>query len=546
MKWERLGIMSKLREQKVITFRNFEEINENTSKVFELAWPVEVVECYANKVSDKLDALAEAVLELLHVPEMTKNKVAEYLMVGIEVIHRIVGDLSIKGYYNNKEDCLTEKGLKYLKDYETSIFSQEKVFGNMFISLIDGEILPYFHEGPLSVAIWDKNVNVLSFEEKSETFRNKNEDLHLIDKINRAYHLYGRIARMSKDKEQNSVNSQIDFCEEELHDRSFREAETKEPQTLADVEEKKEIQDARIKILKTERKRIYIKTRVIVEKANPERFIVEPPFLLNYTPWYSYCFQRMRNEDVLIYDEESQEVGLEFFCDKITKEFYADYPEMKARDFEQYLRMHFPTMRNKKNATILMEKYREIFNLNILCEENKGIKRHMVITECAKAIEVLLNCYIASLDKNTVIQRYQALIRREDDIEVFFDNIIEIPVSKAKEKELHAFEGINKTYSFHASIMHSFSSKHWIGKTILEKYYFLLVDAYFHETSNFRKLLIKEGNSIIEKLDYINEKRNKYGAHMDGVEPMEISKNSYQLYQAYFNEVTKVLIKYMD
>ena len=80
----------------------------------------------------------------------------------------------------------------------------------------------------------------------------------------------------------------------------------------------------------------------------------------------------------------------------------------------------------------------------------------------------------------------------------------------------------------------------------MEKYYFLLVDAYFHENSNFRKLLINEGNSIIDMMDYINEKRNKYGAHIDGVEPNEISNRIYETYQEYFKKVTQILLKYME
>ena len=43
-------------------------------------------------------------------------------------------------------------------------------------------------------------------------------------------------------------------------------------------------------------------------------------------------------------------------------------------------------------------------------------------------------------------------------------------------------------------------------KTVLEKYYYLIAEAYFNEHSKFRKLLLTGGTDIIQMLDYINEK----------------------------------------
>jgi len=47
-------------------------------------------------------------------------------------------------------------------------------------------------------------------------------------------------------------------------------------------------------------------------------------------------------------------------------------------------------------------------------------------------------------------------------------------------------------------------------------------------------------------LDYINEQRNKFGAHNDGTKPKEIPLDEYRVYQDYFKKVTVLLINYMD
>ena len=88
--------------------------------------------------------------------------------------------------------------------------------------------------------------------------------------------------------------------------------------------------------------------------------------------------------------------------------------------------MYFPNMQSKKAFNVFREKYYEIFNLNILCDEEKQIKRHVVITESAKAIELILNHYIALIDKNSVIEKYESVVQNKCDIDVFFNAIIQI------------------------------------------------------------------------------------------------------------------------
>ena len=87
--------MSKLNDNRVLSFRKFERSDSETEAVYDIAWPVEVIECYANRVTDlELDALAETVLELLTVPEMSKKKIAALLLISEEVVKKIISELT--------------------------------------------------------------------------------------------------------------------------------------------------------------------------------------------------------------------------------------------------------------------------------------------------------------------------------------------------------------------------------------------------------------------------------------------------------------------
>ena len=369
--------------------------------------------------------------------------------------------------------------------------------------------------------------------------------LDLIDRINRAYHKYGRISRMSQDRRREKTSREIEFYDEELVEQSFSE-----PETLADVELVKSLGKARIKILNTDRRELYIKTRFIVKKADPEKFIVESPFPINFTPWYSDSFRRMRENNELIYDLEDEEQGLDYFCQDITTQFYVDYPEMQSTNFEQYIKVNFPNMRDSFAATALLEKYKEVFNLNILCEEKHQVKRHTVITESTKAIELILNNYIAKTNKGALVKKYESVVRQKNDIVSMIDHYGEngnykITSCTAFMKECGSIsQGGHGTINPRHSIFSSF--RKYTGKTVIEKYYYLLAEAYFEEQSLFKKLLLKEGIGIIEDMDFINQIRNKYGAHNDGTAPIEIPEPLFLEFQAKFKKCTVLLINYMD
>lgn len=139
-----------------------------------------------------------------------------------------------------------------------------------------------------------------------------------MDRINKAFHRYGRITKSSRDQERSGENSsEIEFFDEELTEESFDE-----PETLAEKEEIRDLKNARVKILKTPPRDAYVRARLVVEKGAPEKFKVESPFTENITSWYSDCFHRMRENHELIGTGNNGEQELGTFCESITSQFY--------------------------------------------------------------------------------------------------------------------------------------------------------------------------------------------------------------------------------
>ena len=88
--------MSKFRNNtRVMSFRRFDRLDGDIYTTYDIAWPVEAIECYANKVAEgMLDALAETVLELLNVKEMTPGRIASLLDISEEIVNKIIKNLS--------------------------------------------------------------------------------------------------------------------------------------------------------------------------------------------------------------------------------------------------------------------------------------------------------------------------------------------------------------------------------------------------------------------------------------------------------------------
>lgn len=537
--------------QKVISFKSFDKLDGDTYIVQEFAWPVLVLECQASKVADrKLDILEEAILELLNIPEMSLRKVADYLHIGDEVVSAIVvNSLARKKLIDMQPLSLTELGKEYLAQSKAGLFTEEKVFGNVFVSKIDGEVFPYFYEGKLPWGRYQQDMKYLSFndENQQDFLANRNA---LVERVNKAFHQYGLIYRHSDDLFAETLDKNtIQFIDEELTDEDF---DAQEPVTLADVEVSLNLKNARIKLLKTKAQEAYILFRVVVAKGAPEKYIVESPFTMNMTKWYVDCFNRMIKNNEAIYVGDDQVELLANFCQKISDQFYVEFPELLDNNPEQAIKMMYPLMPTCSISRVLMKQYKEVVNYQNLYS-NHSIKARTVITEEAIAIELLLNNYIKNkTDIAKTINKYESVINYKPDLLNLFSffGLEYDPATKDNCTALHmelSKACKNGVLSHNYSLINSYSfSSGRYGKSCMEKYFFMIVSAYFDEKSKFRQLMIDEGAEFVKKIDFINTKRNKHGAHNDGTVPVEISRDDYETYQNYFADVTNILLKYYD
>ena len=214
---------------------------------------------------------------------------------------------------------------------------------------------------------------------------------------------------------------------------------------------------------------------------------------------------------------------------------------MQSKDFEHYIKAQFPKMLSCSISSECMDKYREVFNLRNLCDEHQ-VKRNVIVTEGTKALELILNNYVAKTRKDEIIRKYRDNIQTETEIEDMLDHFgITDCTALRKEKRNLDYGRVN----MNRSIMSNFRG-YRMGSTVIEKYYYLIAEATFNEHSRFRRLLIKEGTDIIDYIDFINQMRNSYGGHNDGTRVVEVSVADYQQFYDYFVRSTKILLDYID
>lgn len=542
--------MNLLNSKTVFSFGPFKHpLSPNAYNVIEFAWPVKAFECYANKIeSGSLDALALTVLELLNLQYLRLDQIADDLGISKELLEHIIDrELLSKGYceQSKKEFKVTEKGAEYLRDITTNEISKEKVFGYMFQSLVDGEFFPFFYEGTLPDP-WHNKDGLYYVDVKSKLAEQKEDSTSLLNKINRAYHKYGYIYHKSKEVSENALFDENMFvdAEDDIQDQDFDYEADLENSSLRN-EEKKELtnlNNARIKLLKTRPKELYIKFRLYALKDDPGLFQINSPFEENETKWYSESFARMRRDsNVTIGLSESEMMELESYCSEITHQMYIEIPELKELNPEEYLERTYPEINSCSIRAILKKSYLRLIRQEIFAQKGADNESD-VIMNIYRTLELILNNYIKKLDKRKIVRDYFYSVSFDTDIEAIQNYFGIIKESSAVYTEKKSLK--EKGYYFQkASLMNNFNYGN--GKSLREKYYFLMYAAYLDNKINFAKAL-KQDNSIIEKIDIINKKRNDYAGHNDGYDVAKIDSELLKDIVKTFNEISSVLVSNFD
>ena len=535
----------------VFSFGPFKHpLSTNAYNVIEFAWPVKAYECYANKIeSGSLDALALTVLELLNLQYLRLDQIADDLGISKELLEHIIDRELISKEYceqNKKEFKVTEKGAEYLKDINTNEISKEKVFGYMFQSLIDGEFFPFFYEGTLPDP-WHNKEGLYFLDSKRKQNEQKEETTSLLNKINRAYHKYGYIYHKSKEVSENATYDENMFvdADDDIRDQAFDYEEDFDNSVLSEEEktELKNLKNARIKLLKTAPKELYIKFRLFALKDDPNSFQINSPFEENETKWYSESFARMRKDsDILFGLSESGMVELESYCSDITHQMYIEIPELKELNPEEYLERTYPELNSCSIKAILKKSYLRLIRQEIFAQKGADNESD-VIMNVYRTLELILNNYIKNINKQKIVDTYFNHIGFDsdiDDIQSYFgitDNLSAINTEKRALSD-------SGNYFYKRSMMKNFNGNR-NGTSLREKYYFLMYAAYLDKNLNFAKAL-RDDKSIVAKIDYINYKRNDYAGHNDGYDVSEVNSELLKDIVKTFNEVSCVLVSNFD
>ena len=535
----------------VFSFGPFKHsLSANAYNVIEFAWPVKAFECYANKIeSGSLDALALTVLELLNLQYLRLNQIADDLGISKELLEHIVDhELLSKGYceQNKKEFKVTEKGTEYLRGVTTNEISKEKVFGYMFQSMVDGEFFPFFYEGTLPDP-WHNKDELYFLDVKKKQTEQKDNTTALLNKINRAYHKYGYIYHKSKEVSENPLFDENMFvdAEDDIQDQDFDyDADLKDTSLSEETKiELKNLKNARIKLLKTDPKELYIKFRLYALKDEPNSFQINSPFEENETKWYSESFARMRRDSNVTFGlSESDVMELESYCNTVTSQMYNEIPELKELNPGEYLERTYPELNSCSIKAILKKSYLRLVRQEIFAQKGSDNESD-VIMNVYRSLELLLNNYIKKINKQKIVYSYFDYVYFESDIDAipaYFGITDKLSAINTEKRTLADFGNNFRR----RSIMKNFYGNR-NGTSLREKYYFLMYAAYLDKNLNFAKAL-KEDKSIAAKIDYINYKRNEYAGHNDGYDVAEVDSKLLKDIVTAFNELSSVLVSNFD
>jgi len=516
-------------DNKFLVCRKFDTLDD-TYKVFELALPVEICECSAYRVTDReLDTLAEAVLELMNIEIIDGDEISRTLDISTDLVSFIKRSvLHNHSYISNDFKMVTKQGKEYLVNGESTEFQRVKVFGNMFVSILDGEVMPYFLEGnlPTSRFLPREMFKMLSPHEDKKIVQ---DNAKWTPKFAKAYKLYAKISRYSDE----DIN-EIEFAAEEFTDVSYEEVNDLENEiiTLADVDvfERKSASEFHvIKLLNTVKRQTYIKTKIVINRENPEIFTVLSPFDKNVTNWYTKRLTWLRENNAIISDESGKVRTLNQMLEDITEEFYIEFPDLQTGNFDYWLSIKYPNLKRIKRQQYLMDSFKSLYNLKNFYE-NSSIEATQVIIKYQKLLETVFNNYIEISTNISAILRRFSSFAKEDNMKVI---------------EIFNYYGIKdcgalRRDKWKESLRNLRRSKY--GSSVTDRYFYLIIDAYFSDKTPFKLILEKDAPGFINKLDYLNRTRNRYGAHSDDVVETSMSKEDFEKYDSIMNDVIKVLI----
>jgi len=502
-------------EHELLTLRDFEDSAGPECISLEIAWPVDIYECLSSKVIPReLDPLAETVLRLISIGYTSKKELARTLAISGQLVEQIMANLVEERKYIATDGLrLTDKGQSYLSTGTTEPCSDEKVFGHMFYSIPNKELMPAFYPGQLPNSIWiDDGIWAIQCQSSEPLDR-------FCPQFSQAYKQYAMIAR----NQANDQESEYHFIRSDLEEVPFEGIEdTSGENASADSGIESQSQKY-VRVLDSARRRAFIKTRILFSREDPEKFAVQSPFRKNVTTWYTSKILWMRENWVSVQGTQDQQCLLDVLLQKTADRFYVEFPELRSTDFPLWVRIEYPNLNKIKLLAEMVEtSFKKVFNLITLYDHGQKVSKNDIITAYSRLLETLFNNYIYMVKNGHKIpdqlpQNDKAARSRISTIFSHFN----IDSCRATQ---------NNLYRQLSKMRRPANTIRWIS--ILDRYFFLVLEAYFYGQTPFRKILRNEaGPGFIRVLDNLIDIRNRYGPHSSGTVEPEVPEEIFDQYK---------------
>lgn len=502
-------------EDSILLVRKYNEIDKQKYVMIPIAWPVRVLECAASKKRcNQLNCLQEALLKFIAHGVRADGEIAQLLQISEDLVQKLKSELFENGFIDDKYEKLTEQGNGYLKKNNKKEFSDtDSIYGHMFMSLFDGDVMPYFLKGQLPLR---SNVSfecIKLFAENSSSYQINVESNQFSRVLIKAYKESINAEEFSRRNRQTNEHESLKILSQDVHYENVDD--NSQVKTLADVEQEKIIDNAKVILLNKQGQDLYVKAWLVMDKKNPDDMQLVSPFPDNVTIWYNKKFVTLAQQanNIQYFAEGGKESFAEFIEGK-RQGIIVNMPNIEH--FNYFLDGFYPSLNTSgelyKKIGPALEEYYAYYS-----EDNGGTG---VIGVGARLIETLLNIFVGQIRDRKPIVRTEIFSdinshsnNKKKDIRKDNEDVVERIFLKF---------GIKKCRSQRSGITFIHKMRHrqygWdktqiVGSSIEARIFFLVLEAFLKGESSFKSVLENEAQKFMDAIDDIYDMRNNLSSH---------------------------------
>lgn len=402
----------------ILNMRRFEE----NAHAIDVALPVLAVECEATPpLENYLDAYEEAVLRLVALG-LSTHGIANTLHATESLIEEILSHLEEKQYaYREigKPWKLTADGEKYQNGEVEERASKESQYGYMFVNAIKKEVLPFFYQGDVGqISLFRGKPLPLKLTlggDEEETF----SPIQIKQaKLKKAYKAYFRNQRTIAGFDEDEIareEAEDLFSNVEAFDEGFED----ELEASAGHQTGELSGNMFIRELNKERKKLYLRMRMVIDSQAPGGYRAESPFPLN----------GLDDRFFLRQIQWLEQSGSAYLADKalsdfLQKEIHKISPSLKPveEDFSVFLLKRMPLLKSCRTKVPYVYDDLERIYYSLMPNHSSLVEQENIVNNLARRVlEGLFNAYFRSIGSSELKRVQEKVFKNIDDINSYGD-----------------------------------------------------------------------------------------------------------------------------